>query len=71
MEMKKSPWIQSETMEMSALTVLIAVMVGGAVGGAVGMLLAIPVAACGKIILEEFWVGRRRLAVVSPEDISG
>ena len=52
MEMKKSPWIQSETMEMSALTVLIAVMVGGAVGGAVGMLLAIPVAACGKIILE-------------------
>jgi predicted PurR-regulated permease PerM len=66
-----TPWVQSETMEMSALTVLIAVMVGGAVGGAVGMLLAIPVAACGKIILEEFWVGRRRLAVVSPEDISG
>ena len=57
-----TPWIQSETMEMSALIVLIAVIVGGAVGGALGMLMAIPIAACGKIILEELWKGQRRMA---------
>jgi len=59
-----TPWIQSETMEMSALIVLIAVIVGGAVGGALGMLMAIPIAACGKIILEELWKGQRRMAAV-------
>jgi predicted PurR-regulated permease PerM len=64
-----TPWIQSETMEMSALAVLVAVLIGGAVGGALGMLLAIPVAACGKIMLEELWGGRRTLAVV-PQDRS-
>ena len=64
-----TPWIQSETMEMSALAVLVAVLIGGAVGGALGMLLAIPVAACGKIMLEELWAGRRTLAVV-PQDRS-
>jgi predicted PurR-regulated permease PerM len=64
-----TPWIQSETMEMSALAVLVAVLIGGAVGGALGMLLAIPVAACGKIMLVELWAGRRTLAVV-PQDRS-
>jgi len=64
-----TPWVQSETMEMSALTVLVAVLVGGTVGGALGMLLAIPVTACGKIISEEFWGGQRRLAAV-PQDNS-
>jgi predicted PurR-regulated permease PerM len=59
-----TPWIQSETMEMSALVVLIAVIVGGAVGGALGMLLAIPVTACCKILLEELWKDQRRLAAV-------
>jgi predicted PurR-regulated permease PerM len=62
-----TPWIQSETMEMSALTVLVAVIIGGGLGGALGMLLAIPVTACGKIILEELWGRTRRLAIV-PHD---
>jgi predicted PurR-regulated permease PerM len=59
-----TPWIQSETMEMSALIVLISVLVGGAVGGALGMLLAIPVTACCKILFEELRKGRSPLAAV-------
>lgn len=65
-----TPWVQSETMEMSALTVLIAVMVGGAVGGALGMLVAIPMTACGKIMLEEFWKGPRQPAAVRQDSAS-
>lgn len=41
-----TPWIQSHTMELSALTILLAVLFGGAVGGILGLLLAIPVTAC-------------------------
>jgi predicted PurR-regulated permease PerM len=48
-----TPWIQSQSTDMSAVTVLIVVFVGGAVGGFYGLLLAIPVAACMKILLEE------------------
>lgn len=50
-----TPWIQSHTMEMSALTVLLAVVVGGAIGGMLGLLLAIPLMACAKIMAEELW----------------
>jgi predicted PurR-regulated permease PerM len=63
-----TPWIQSETMEMSALTVLVAVLIGGAVGGALGMLFAIPVTACGKIVFEEYWITRRQLAAVASDN---
>jgi predicted PurR-regulated permease PerM len=60
-----TPWIQSQTMELSALAILLAVLIGGAVGGILGLLLAIPVTACAKIILEEFGADRRRLAPVT------
>ena len=56
-----TPWIQSRTLELSALTVLLVVLIGGAVGGILGMLLAIPVTACIMIMSEEFIKGRRRL----------
>jgi predicted PurR-regulated permease PerM len=59
-----TPWIQSQTMELSALTILLAVLIGGAVGGVLGLLLAIPVTACGKIVLEEFWRTTHRLVAV-------
>jgi predicted PurR-regulated permease PerM len=58
-----TPWIQSQTMELSALTILLAVLFGGAIGGVLGLLVAIPVTACGKILLEEHW--RHRLALES------
>jgi predicted PurR-regulated permease PerM len=53
-----TPWIQSQSTDMSAVTVLIVVFIGGAVGGFYGLLLAIPVAACMKILLEELVMPR-------------
>jgi predicted PurR-regulated permease PerM len=48
-----TPWIQSQSTDMSAVTVLIVVFIGGAIAGFYGLLLAIPAAACVKILLEE------------------
>ena len=49
-----TPWIQSQALDLSATTVLIVVLIGGAVGGVLGLLLAIPMAACIKILLQEY-----------------
>lgn len=49
-----TPWIQSQSLDLSVPTVMIVVLIGGAVGGFFGLLLAIPVAACMKILLEEY-----------------
>jgi predicted PurR-regulated permease PerM len=43
---------------MSAVTLLIVMFIGGAVGGLFGLIFCIPVAACIKILLEEFVVPR-------------
>lgn len=48
-----TPWVQSQSMDMSAVTVLIVVFIGGTLGGFYGLLLAIPIAACLKILGEE------------------
>ena len=56
-----TPWIQSRTMEMGALTVLLAVLIGGAIGGVLGLLIAIPFTACVQILIEE--LGERDLDV--------
>ena len=53
-----TPWIQQRSSDMSAVTLLIVMFIGGAVGGLFGMILCIPVAACIKILLEEFFVPR-------------
>jgi len=49
-----TPWIQSQSMEMSAVTILIVLMVGGSLAGIYGLLLAIPVTGCLKILIDEF-----------------
>jgi predicted PurR-regulated permease PerM len=49
-----TPWIQSQSLDLSVPTVMIVVLIGGAVGGFFGLLLAIPLAACVKILLEEY-----------------
>jgi len=61
-----TPWIQGRTNDLSAVTVIIVVLIGGAVGGFLGLLLAIPVAACVKILFQELilprweaWAARR------------
>tara|TARA_R110002072_G_scaffold303029_3_gene491494 strand:+ start:9647 stop:10753 length:1107 start_codon:yes stop_codon:yes gene_type:complete len=48
-----TPWIQGKELSMHPLTILTLVLIGGAVGGLYGMLLAIPTAACGKILFQE------------------
>ena len=44
-----TPWVQSDSTNLSPVTVLIVVFIGGAVGGVYGLILAIPIAACLKI----------------------
>ncbi len=53
-----TPWIEGHTTNLSAITVIIVVLIGGAVGGFLGLLLAIPVAASVKILLQELVMPR-------------
>ncbi|MEP7152128.1 MAG: AI-2E family transporter [Nitrospira sp.] len=65
-----TPWVQSQSMEMNAVTVLIVVFIGGALGGFYGLLLAIPVAACLKILVQELLIPRlTRNAAETPSSI--
>ncbi|MCC7408264.1 MAG: AI-2E family transporter [Phycisphaeraceae bacterium] len=60
------PIVQGKATNLDPLTVLLAVLIGGSLLGVVGMVLAIPVAACLKILAEEVWVpGLRRRAAVN------
>lgn len=53
-----TPWLQQGSSDMSAVTLLIVMFIGGAVGGLFGLIFCIPVAACIKILVEEFIVPR-------------
>jgi predicted PurR-regulated permease PerM len=48
-----SPMIQGKNTDMSMPLILFASIAGGVLGGFYGLLLAIPVAACGKILVTE------------------
>ncbi|WP_447968150.1 AI-2E family transporter [Nitrospira sp. M1] len=48
-----TPYVQSQSTELSAVTILIVVFIGGAVGGLYGLILAIPLTACLKILFQE------------------
>ena len=63
-----TPWVQSQSMEMNAVTVLVVVFIGGALGGFYGLLLAIPIAACIKILVQELVLPslERKAAALSP-----
>lgn len=53
-------------MDMNAVTVMIVIFIGGALGGFYGLLLAIPLAACLKILMQELLLPRlARTAVLS------
>jgi predicted PurR-regulated permease PerM len=53
-----TPWIQSQSTDLNAVTIIIVVFIGGAVGGLYGLLLCVPIAACIKIILDEWALPR-------------
>ena len=48
-----TPWLQGRELDMSFVTIILAVLIGGAVAGLLGMLLAVPSAACVRIYWTE------------------
>lgn len=55
-----TPVIAGRATNLDPVTILVAVLAGGSIGGVYGMLLAIPVAACAKILLTEVILPRIR-----------
>lgn len=53
-----TPWIQSQSLQMNAVTVIIILMIGGAIGGVWGLLLALPGFDCLRILWGELFVPR-------------
>ncbi|WP_428386587.1 AI-2E family transporter [Mucisphaera sp.] len=47
------PWVQGSATNLGPLTIMLVVLVGASLGGVVGMLIAIPVAACVRVLLTE------------------
>jgi predicted PurR-regulated permease PerM len=67
-----TPWIQSQSTDLNAATILLVVLVGGAIGGVWGLILAIPFTACLQIMAKELllprlraWRTRKSLAMTS------
>lgn len=48
-----TPIIAGKATDLDPVTIVVAILAGGSVAGVYGMLLAIPAAACGKILLKE------------------
>lgn len=64
-----TPSIQGKSTDMDVPSILFATIAGGAIAGIYGLLLAIPVAACIKILLREvFWPKFRRWATGQEKD---
>lgn len=57
------PLVQGKATNLGPLTVFLAVLIGGSMAGIVGVILAIPVTACTKILLQEVVLPKIRLAV--------
>ena len=53
------PWVMRNAIQMSAAAVIVAVLIGGSVLGITGALLALPVAAIAKVVLENLYVEER------------
>jgi predicted PurR-regulated permease PerM len=49
------PFVQGKAVQLNALAIVLAVLVGGSLGGIIGVIIAIPSAACLKIMWEEVW----------------
>ncbi|MEM6551989.1 MAG: AI-2E family transporter [Planctomycetota bacterium] len=54
------PVVQGQATDLDPLTVLLVVLAGGAIAGLLGLILAVPAAACGKILLREVVLPRLR-----------
>ncbi|RWZ79250.1 MAG: AI-2E family transporter [Candidatus Chaera renei] len=65
------PVVQSRTVELSALGVLTAVLLGISLAGILGGLVAIPTAACLRIVLNDYLAHRQRAAETSSGNVLG
>ncbi len=68
-----APRVMKRAVDLSPATVIIALLVGGQLAGLIGALLALPLAALTKILLNEFYLEQRmerlRAEVTQPEPI--
>lgn len=62
------PLVQGKATGMDALTVLLVVLAGGALLGLLGVVLAVPVAACIKILSQELLLPKARAFAENPPD---
>ncbi|MEX0885009.1 MAG: AI-2E family transporter [Phycisphaeraceae bacterium] len=65
------PVVQGQATNMDPLGVLLAVLVGGLLAGLLGMLIAIPLAACGRILAVEVLLPRIRRWAAGPAPPNG
>lgn len=64
------PLVQGQATGMDALTVLLVVLAGGALLGILGVVLAVPVAACIKILSQEILLPKLRRFAEDPPNLS-
>ena len=64
------PLVQGQATGMDALTVLLVVLAGGALLGVLGVVIAVPVAACIKILSQELLLPKARAFAEDPPDFS-
>jgi predicted PurR-regulated permease PerM len=62
-----APKLSGDAMNLHPLTVLIAMLAGGFLGGVAGLLLALPVTAALKVILNVFVFKRKEQGIYLPE----
>jgi len=62
------PLVQGQATGMDALTVLLVVLAGGALLGILGVVLAVPIAACIKILSQEILLPKLRAFAEDPPD---
>jgi predicted PurR-regulated permease PerM len=63
------PLIYGRTVQLSPLTVLVAVLIGGAVAGVLGALGAIPVAGTIQVLIREYLTFRRERLMPTPGEV--
>lgn len=65
------PFVQSRTVDLSALAVLVSVLIGVELAGILGALLAIPAAGIIKVVGRDLWVHRRTSRVGARPPVVG
>lgn len=62
------PVVQARTVALSALSVLVALVIGMSLLGFIGGILAIPIAGCIRVLLEDYMENRKHKAKVTKRD---